>query len=165
MSVKGVIIMDRFTVEILPVVVRFAALSFRCPDLESLTLTFAWYCWMRATPEKQQELPASVWARLGVRWVKSKRDIPGVMASMKDAMHRAQQGGAMEGLADRYPGPEQIVMDRERYATVKSRATDRERILIEMFEDHRKLIDVAAKLEVSPGRITQIRQGLIDLDE
>lgn len=155
--------MDRFTVEILPVVVHFASVCFKCPDQQSLTLTFAWFNWSRATPE-QQELPASVWARAGVRWVNAKRDLPGLGTSAKDALYRAESGGSMDGLADTFPGPEQIVMDRERYQAVVNGATDRERLLIEGFEAGDRVKDVAAKLGVSSGRVTQIRQGLMDKD-
>jgi hypothetical protein len=156
--------MDRFTVEILPVVIHFASVCFRCPDQQSLALTFAWFNWNRATPE-QQQLPASVWARQGVRWVNAKRDLPGIGTPANDALYRADSGGAMEGLADAFPGPEQIVMNRERYRTVVDTATDRERCLIEGFEAGVPAKDVAASLGISPGRVTQLRQGLMAKDE
>ena len=66
----------------------------------------------------------------------------------------------MTNVMDRFPGPEQIVTDREWYATVKSRANDRERNLIDLFEAGTPAKEVAAKLGVSAGRVTQIRQGL-----
>lgn len=155
--------MDRFTVEVLPVVVRYAEACFRCPDQQSLALTLAWYAWFTATPE-QQELPASVWARAGVRRVRTDRDMPGIRSKFRDALHRAESGGSMEGLADTFPGPEQIVMDRERYQAVVNSATDRERLLIDCFEAGERVKDVAAKMGVSGGRVTQIRQGLMDKD-
>jgi hypothetical protein len=156
--------MDRFTVEILPVVIHFASVCFKCPDQQSLALTLAWFNWNRAKPE-QQELPASVWARLGVRWVLAKRDLPGVGTSAKDALHRAESGGSMEGLTDSFPGPEQIAMNRERYQAVVINATDRERLLIDSFEAGEKAKDVAAKMGVSGSRVTQLRQGLMARDE
>lgn len=152
--------MDRFTVEILPVVVHFASVCFQCPDKQSLALTLAWFEWSRAKPE-QKELPASVWARVGVRRVNANRDMPGIGTPAKDALYLAESGGTMEGLPDTFPGPEQIVMDRERYRTVVDNATDRERLLIESFEAETAAKDVAAKLGVSATRVTQIRQGLM----
>ena len=148
-----------FETIILPVVIRFAAVCFKCPDLQSMAVTQAWWAWSTASPE-QRELPPSVWARAGVRRVKAKRDLPGVGTSTTDALHHSVQGGAMTNVMDRFPGPEQIVTDREWYATVKSRANDRERNLIDLFEAGTPAKEVAAKLGVSAGRVTQIRQGL-----
>lgn len=153
--------MDRFTVEVLPVVVHFAALCFQCPDKRSLALTLAWFQWNRAKPE-QQELPASVWARAGVRWVNALRDMPGVGTPAKDALYRAESGGAMEGLADTFPGPEQIVMQRERFHSLVDNATDRERLLIDGLLTGTAAKELAAKLGVGPSRITQLRQGMMD---
>lgn len=155
--------MDRFTVEIFPVVVRFAALCFKCPDQQSMALTFAWHSWFTAEPDKQG-LPASVWARLGVMRVRAERDLPGIRSKFRDALHKAQRCGTMEGLPDRYPGPEQIAMDRERYTVVFNSATDRERALIECFEAGMKGIDVAAMFGISPGRVSQIRREMMERD-
>src|SRR6185437_59441 len=144
--------MDRFTLEIFPVVVRFAALCFKCPDQQSMALTFAWHSWFTAEPEKQS-LPASVWARIGVMRVRGERDLPGIRSKFRDALHKAQRCGTMEGLPDRYPGPEQIAMDRERYTVVLNNATDRERVLIERFESGARTGDVAKEFGISAGRV------------
>ncbi len=50
---------------IAPTVIRFAASRLRCPDLQAIAFVIAWWTW-RSAPEKRH-LPASVWARVGVR--------------------------------------------------------------------------------------------------
>lgn len=145
--------------EIAPVVLKYAAACLRCPDQQSLALTLAWYYWHLA-PDKHY-LPASVWARVGVRHVLAGRDIPGLRSKFRDAMkHRETQGARMNGLADRRPGPERTVMASELFDRLWSRMTPREWEMAEMLIDGAANQDVAERVGISPGRATQIRQAM-----
>ncbi len=141
------------------VVERYAAACTRCPDLRSLALTLAWYYWSIA-PDKHH-LPASVWARVGVRHALAGRDIPGIRSKFRDAMkYRETQGAGMEGLADRRPGPMRTVVSAELFDRLWSQMNDREREMAEMYIDGAANQDVAERVGVTPGRATQIRQAM-----
>jgi hypothetical protein len=150
---------DRFTVEILPVVIRYAALRLKCPDLQGLAITLAWWAWSTA---KTPDLPATVWARMGVLRVLNHRDLPGVGTRKRDALRHAESGAGMEGLMDRHPGPEQQVIDAETFHRLMARAKGRDREMIEMFAAGMKNKDVANALGISAGRVTQLRQALME---
>jgi hypothetical protein len=153
---------DKFVSEVLPVVQRYANLRFRGDEwLVTACISMAWYIWSN----RREDFPPSNFAQLAARNVAAGRDLPGCGTSAKDALHRADFCGGMDGLGDWHPGPEQIAIDRERYTRVTDDLDDRMRTLVEMFESGAKNKDVAEALEVSPGRVTQLRQGLMDKDE
>jgi hypothetical protein len=72
-----------------------------------------WWLWR----SRKTDYPASVWARLAVKRVLARRDLPG-LKSGTDVWDRLTpwQGAAMEGLVDRRPGPERLAESKEWFA-------------------------------------------------
>lgn len=64
----------------------------------------------------------------------------------------------MEGLADRRPGPVREVEKREQAERFLAGLTGREKRMADMFMDGRSAMEVADELNLSPVRITQMRQ-------
>jgi len=100
--------------KIAPVVRQYARSRCNCcPDREAMALVIAWHRWEFSN---RKDLPATVWARIGVRHAIAGRDIPGVRSKFRDAMKfRETQGAGMEGLADRRPGPVRSLIAREEF--------------------------------------------------
>ena len=150
---------ERFETEVYPVVLRYARMRFRGDDeLVSLALILAWWVWST----RRADFPPSAYAQIGVRQAYAGRDLPGFGIRSRDAFKRAQQGGGMEGLTDRYPGPEKLAEQAELSRLLLATFSERERLLAELLVSGMKAKDVATELGVSPPRVTQIRQKLME---
>lgn len=154
---------DMFTTTVLPVVTRYARAVLKDDERVSLAIVLAWYAWRQTTDEKRAQLPATVWARVGVRHVLAGRDLPGVQTSHRqDAIERPDtwHGADMGGVTDRRAGPESEAIDAERSARFWDSLTPRERTIARALLNGDKARDVARRVGISAGRLTQIRQQL-----
>ena len=154
--------MDEFVTKILPVVQRYTRMRLRDEELASIALVLAWYYWSRAT---NRGLPASVWARVGVRHALAGRDLPGVQAShTHDAMEHPDTwlGSDMGLLMDHRPGPEHQAEVNERLGRFWAALTARERRIALALMNGSAARDVACEEGLSPGRITQMRQRMLE---
>lgn len=144
---------------------RYAGKVLRDDERVAIAIVLAWYYWHKA-PDDKKELPASVWARCGVRAVMAGRDLPGVQPSHKmdawDALD-AWQGATMAEVKDKRPGPDKEVEDAEQYAAWWATLNDRQRRLVESVQDGMRGNEIAAELNVSQGRITQMRQEVANI--
>lgn len=147
-----------FETSVLPVVERFARKTFR-GDVDRITLAIvlAWWVWSN----RKSDFPASVYAQIGVRQVMQGRDLPGMVTTgAADVWRRLTRidGAGMEGLADRRPGPAREAEKREQAERFLAGLTGREKRMADMFMDGCPAKEVADELNLSPGRITQMRQ-------
>jgi len=147
-----------FETTVLPVVERLARKAFReDADRITLAIVLAWWVWSK----RKSDFPASVYARIGVRRVMQGRDLPGMASTgAGDVWRRLTRidGAGMEGLADRRPGPVREVEKREQAERFLAGLTGREKRMADMFMDGRSAMEVADELNLSPVRITQMRQ-------
>jgi hypothetical protein len=150
-----------FETTVLPVVERFARKAFRGnDDLVTLAIVLAWWVWRR----RKADFPASVYARSGVRQAMQGRDLPGMQAKCSDCWRKLKRidGAGMEGLADRRPGPDREAEKREQAERFLAGLSGRKLRMAEMFMDGSPVKEVANELNLSPGRITQMRQEVMD---
>jgi hypothetical protein len=145
--------------EVVQTAERWAAVVFKT-DMERRcqAVTMAWFYW----DQGPAHLPAGVWARCGVRAALHGRDLPGVCsARRRDVWNRLTrwQGAGMNFVRDRRPGPEKIAQDRDWFRYWLTRLTDQEFRLV--WDAHWGLtgLELAARLQVSPGRISQLRRA------
>lgn len=152
----------QFETEIMPVVERYARSQFRghhaADEMVATAVVLAWHYWSN----RPQDFAAGHWARIAVRHVWAGRDLPGCGVRARDAMHRAAQGAGMDELTDRCPGPEKVVEVAELSRLLLATLNARERRLAEMLAGGATAMEVAETLHLSPGRITQIRQALME---
>jgi len=156
----------------LSVIVNYARACFKGDDGRVAdAVTAAWFPWHTATAE-QKKLPASVWARAGVRRVLAGRDLPGVCTGRQwggDPLERPDtyQGGPMGEVPDRRPGPLDLLVGKEALAELRASATEAHRRLIDLVADDQTLGtgELARLLGRSPSRISQMRRELAELNE
>lgn len=146
---------------IAPVVIRYAATRLKCPYLQSLALTLAWYCWRQAN---RPELPPSVWARMAVRQVLSGRDLPGVRSKFRDAWDHLEQwqGAGMDDVMERKPGPVQTVLIREEVERFFATLGPFEQEMCQLLADGLPNQEVARRMGRTPSAISQRRRRLAD---
>lgn len=151
---------DVFSAEVFPTVERYARGVFRDDeDSVAIALVLAWWYW-RVRP---QDFAASHWARLAVRAVRNGRDLPRFGRTREcDALSHAVCAAGMDELTDRKPGPERIVEARELLVRLTATLTDRERLMVEMLTSGEKAVAVSRATGISAGRVTQVRQALMD---
>lgn len=147
--------------EIAPTVLKYARTCCEgCPDREAMALVLAWFYWAFGG---RKDLPATVWARVGVRHALAGRDIPGIRSKFRDAMkYRETQGAGMEGLADRRPGPVRTLIAREEFEAFAAGLDDFEREMVEMLGDGLPNQEVARRMRRTPGAISQRRRRLME---
>src|SRR5580700_4471554 len=96
---------DTFTSDVYPVVLKYVNMRLRDEELRGLAVVLAWWGWtLYQRQDKGEDLPPSVWARVGVRWAMAGRDLPGVQPSkFRDIWDRLDrwQGAGMQNLMDR----------------------------------------------------------------
>jgi hypothetical protein len=139
---------------------RYARKAFGQDDEKvSRAIVLSWYYWSIAHDDS---LPATIWARVGVRFAAAGRDLPGVQPSRKrDALDYATQGAGMDEVRDRRPGPDKVAQHREDMEVLKKTLTVREWIMFEAFRNGATNREVAKLLEVTPGRISQMVTGIL----
>ena len=131
-----------------------------CPDREAMALVIAWYRWETS---RAKHLPATVWARVGVRHALAGRDIPGVQSRCRDAMtYREAQGAGMEGLADRRPGPVRTLIAQEEFEVFAAGLDDFEQEMCDLLADGSPVHEVARRMRRTPGAISQRRRRLME---
>lgn len=147
---------------IAPVIRRYAERRIECPDLQGHAVTLGWWFWHRS-PNKRH-LPASVWARVAVRAALNGRDIPGVkIGKFRDAMRRREsQGAGMGELADRRPGPLNLLIIREETERFFASLDEFEQRMCNLLADGVKNQEVARRMRRSPGAISQRRRRLME---
>lgn len=121
-------------------------------------LTKGWELW--AT--RPQDAPPSLLALNAMREVNRGRGIAGMGTHFRDIYRKCIKVGdvADDCDVDPAPGPEAIVSMREAFLIWYDNLSDRERVLYEMIGDGAKGIQLAERLGVSAGRITQMRQAM-----
>lgn len=147
--------------QIAPMVRKYArACCGGCPDKEAMALVIAWHRWEYGG---RKDLPATVWARVGVRHALAGRDIPGVQSKFRDAMrYRETQGAGMEGLADRRPGPVRTLIAREEFEAFAAGLDEFEAEMCDLLADGTPNQEVARRMGRTPGAISQRRRRLME---
>jgi DNA-directed RNA polymerase specialized sigma24 family protein len=130
----------------------------RCPDRAAVALALTWFRW-----SKRPDVTINHHAFYSCLQVWKGRDLPGVQKGWKrDALSHSLSGAGMDEVLDRRPGPLEQMVAAESEELLMELATDRELILIDLFASGKKNNDVAAELGVSAGRVTQMRQRLME---
>lgn len=158
-----------FATEVYPVVVKYAAMRLRDAELESLALVMAWWCWKLHQDANGEELPPSVWAKMGVTRARSQRDLPGVRDRRCDVFDKFTQwqGAGMGEVIDRKAfTADRILAGREELASLKANADERGRALIGLVETERLGTNgIAERLGVSAAAVSQRRRKLAESRE
>jgi hypothetical protein len=155
---------DEFATKVLPVVVRHAR-SLHNEELEAIALVLAWWAWSH----RKQELPPSVWARVGVRHARAGRDLPGIKSKFRDVWDHLEQwqGGSMGQVVDRRPGPAGQAAWKEELAAILAHLSAAQQELAELVQEEGILRtdELARRLGKTPGRISQMRREIKDVSE
>jgi len=141
---------------------RYARKVFGTDD-ESYSLAMV-LCWWIFT-QRREDFPASCYIRLAVRNVRYGRDLPGVQASkFRDVYDYLTKwdGGDMNLVIDRRPGPERVAEMREEMEAFLATCTEQERAVAEtLMGDHGATVaHLADLIGRSQGRVSQIRREL-----
>lgn len=128
-------------------------------ELQAIALVMVWYYW-----SLKPDVPVRQHAYYASRQVLEGRDLPGVRTGKtRDAyrLRKVVEGGTMQNLPDRKPGPVRIVSQKEQFAKLCDAMTEREQAIADAFLDGLANNEVAQRFGVSPARMTQIRQAMM----
>ena len=146
---------------IFPVVEKYARMRLgNNDDLVSTALVLAWWIWSRTSPVK--DLPATAYAHAAVRAAWNGRDLPGCGTHAKDAMWHVVSSGVIREVRDRRPGPDRLAEMAEEYLRLWADMAETDAIMALHLLNGEPAKDVAARLGITPGRLTQRRQELRD---
>jgi hypothetical protein len=160
-------VFDIFTILVYPVVLKYAAMRLRDPELQAIALVLAWYSWKLYQGQGKADLPPSVWARIGVRHALAGRDLPGVKeGKFRDVWdNRIQwQGAGMQKTIDRraFPADRILAAQEELQALIES-TDERGRELIDMIDSERLSTNqIASRMRISPAAVSQRRRKLME---
>jgi hypothetical protein len=153
--------MDEFLAALLLAALKFARKVFGDDDERvCLVQTTAWFLWHTA-PEEVKHLAPAHWAKLAVRRVKQRRDLPGVK-KYNDPMDKAIMQPVV-GVRCKRPGPLAQLIHKEELDRMLANATEGERKLCEAIQDGVYRTDeLAVRLNVSNGRVSQLKRQLAE---
>jgi hypothetical protein len=152
-----------FETHVLPVAERYARQRLKDDERVAVALVLAWWIWSN----RQEDFPASVYARIAVLRVLRGDDLPGLRTKgemMGDPFRRLERWEAGPGLADRRPGPEKEAMRREEMGILRASLSGRQKEMLEAVREDEGLGTnaLAQMMGVSPGRISQLRRELME---
>lgn len=145
--------------KVMPAVQTYIARRIRDDERRSVALVLAWWKWSR----RKKDFPPGIYAWMAVQAVWAGRDLPGVQpGKTQDAWDHLDhwQGAGMGEVVDRRPGPDLQAEWAEQWELFTAKLTERERQMVLAYLDGHRNQDVARRLNVSPGRATQLRQSL-----
>lgn len=117
----------------------------------------AWYRWRQRT----KKLPFSCWARMAVRAVRNQVDLPWCGTPPTDALRHATFG-VMREVMDRTPPPDVLVDHAERFERALNQRSLKHRQMASLRIQGADVKQVAAALNVSPGRVSQMARDIAE---
>jgi len=153
---------DAFQANVAPVVSRWAAARGLYAERTQTALILAWLAWRKTGGR----FSGSAYARYAVRQAMAGREMPGLLErrrGCKAVRERMVPSGDMAGLAERRPGPERTAAEREHFARFLAALRGNLRTFCQEAAQTRRTLDVARKLGLSPGRVSQLRREAMEV--
>jgi hypothetical protein len=159
--------MSDFETRVLPVVKEWARKTFgRNETLVNEAIGLCWFRYDQTPTEKRSQVAAEAFAWFAIKQIKCGRNVPLGKGKAKDAMAKGYwQAAAMVELADRKPGPERIAEARETVKVLLERARSKPKLLkfLRLAMEGLTGTELAARLQVTPARVSQLRREAMEL--